>query len=89
MITVNQFLLDSKKPTWIVSSNKSVREALILMKEKNIGCLIVVGDNQKLEGIFSERDYAIKCVLAGLNSQDTKIHQLMSKTLLRLMVNNL
>ena len=52
MITVNQYLLDSKKQTWTVSSNKSVREALILMKEKNIGCLIVVGDNKKLEGIF-------------------------------------
>ena len=82
MITVNQFLLDSKKQTWIINSNKSVREALILMKEKNIGCLIVVGDNQKLEGIFSERDYARKCVLAGLNSQDTKIHQLMSKNVI-------
>ena len=89
MITVNQFLLDSKKQTWIINSNKSVREALILMKEKNIGCLIVVGDNQKLEGIFSERDYARKCVLAGLNSQNTKIHQLMSKNVITINGKNL
>ena len=52
------------------------------MKEKNIGYVIVTNENNKIEGIFSERDYARKCVLEGLNSQDTKVNQLMSKNII-------
>jgi len=82
MITVKQFLTENNKSTWTIDKNKSVREALNLMKEKNIGCVIVTNENNKIEGIFSERDYARKCVLEGLNSQDTKVHQLMSKNII-------
>ncbi len=82
MITVKQFLTENNKNTWTIDKNKSVREALVLMKEKNIGCVIVTNENNKIEGIFSERDYARKCVLEGLNSQDTKVHQLMSKNII-------
>jgi len=82
MITVKQFLAENNKNTWTIDKNKSVREALVLMKEKNIGCVIVTNENNKIEGIFSERDYARKCVLEGLNSQDTKVHQLMSKNII-------
>ncbi|MEK9918807.1 MAG: CBS domain-containing protein [Pelagibacteraceae bacterium] len=82
MITVKQFLKENNKNTWTIDKNKSVREALVLMKEKNIGCVIVTNENNKIEGIFSERDYARKCVLEGLNSQDTKVHQLMSKNII-------
>jgi len=82
MITVKQFLTENNKSTWTIDKNKSVREALVLMKEKNIGCVIVTNENNKIEGIFSERDYARKCVLEGLSSQDTKVHQLMSKNII-------
>jgi len=82
MITVKQFLTENNKSTWTIDKNKSVREALVLMKEKNIGCVIVTNEHNKIEGIFSERDYARKCVLEGLNSQDTKVHQLMSKNII-------
>ena len=82
MITVKQFLTENNKSTWTIDKNKSVREALVLMKEKNIGCVIVTNENNKIEGIFSERDYARKCVLEGLNSQDTKVNQLMSKNII-------
>ena len=82
MITVKQFLAENNKNTWTIDKNKSVREALVLMKEKNIGCVIVTNENNKIEGIFSERDYARKCVLEGLNSQNTKVHQLMSKNII-------
>jgi len=82
MITVKQFLTENNKNTWTIDKNKSVREALVLMKEKNIGCVIVTNENNKIEGIFSERDYARKCVLEGLNSQDTKVHRLMSKNII-------
>ena len=50
-------------PPHSVSSGAPVAKALELMKEMNIGCILVV-DDQKLVGIFSERDFLLK--LAGL-----------------------
>jgi CBS domain-containing protein len=48
------------------------------MADKNIGA-IVIKDQDKLIGIFSERDYARKVVLKGKNSTDTKLSEVMSK----------
>ena len=48
------------------------------MADKNIGA-IIVKDQDKLTGIFSERDYARKVVLKGKNSTDTKLAEVMSK----------
>jgi CBS domain-containing protein len=48
------------------------------MADKNIGA-IVIKDQDKLTGIFSERDYARKVVLQGKNSTDTRLAEVMSK----------
>jgi CBS domain-containing protein len=50
-------------PPHSLSSGTAVAKALELMKEMNIGCILVV-DLQQLVGIFSERDFLLK--LAGL-----------------------
>jgi CBS domain-containing protein len=63
---------------WSLSSNNTVRQALQLMADKNIGA-IVIKDQDNLTGIFSERDYARKVVLKGKNSNDTKLAEVMSK----------
>jgi len=78
MLTVGQFIEQTKRPTWTLSSNNTVRQALQLMADKNIGA-IVIKDQDKLIGIFSERDYARKVVLKGKNSTDTKLAEVMSK----------
>jgi len=72
MITVRQFIEQTKRPVWSLSSNNTVRQALQLMADKNIGA-IVIKDQDNLTGIFSERDYARKVVLKGKNSTDTKL----------------
>lgn len=56
-----------------------VIRAIELMCEKNIGGLLIV-DNGKLEGIFTERDYARKLILKGKSSKDTPIRDLMTKS---------
>ena len=78
MLTVGQFIKQTKRPTWTLSSNNTVRQALQLMADKNIGA-IVIKDQDKLTGIFSERDYARKVVLHGKNSTDTRLAEVMSK----------
>ena len=67
MLTAGQFIEQTKRPTWTLSANNTVRQALQLMADKNIGA-IVIKDQDKLIGIFSERDYARKVVLKGKNS---------------------
>ncbi len=59
-----------------VSSTASIFDALKIMAESNIGCLIVLeGDNYV--GIFTERDYARKIVLEGRSSDTTTVNEIM------------
>mgnify|MGYP001179604467 CR=1 FL=1 len=60
------------------TSSTSVLDALKLMSEKNIGALLVIDDG-KLTGIFSERDYARKVVLKGKASADTAVKEIMTE----------
>ena len=64
MKTVKQ-LLDTKQARIIaVPENISVLDALRVMTDKNISAVLVV-ENEKLSGIFTERDYARKIILQG------------------------
>jgi CBS domain-containing protein len=77
MKTISQFLEQSKRPVYSVGPNATVREALEIMAQHNIGALLVI-DGQTLEGIFSERDYARKVVLKGKSSSDAKVSEIMT-----------
>jgi CBS domain-containing protein len=70
-------LLRSKNRKLItVSSAASIYDALKIMAESNIGCLIVLeGDNYV--GMFTERDYARKIVLEGRSSDTTTVNEIM------------
>jgi CBS domain-containing protein len=60
-----------------VSPDVTVYHAIELMCEKNIGGLIIM-DDDKMVGIFTERDYARKLILKGKSSKDTLIKDLMT-----------
>lgn len=60
-----------------VAPATTVFEALGQMARHNIGALLVM-DGDRLAGIFSERDYARKVALRGLNSKDTPVGDLMT-----------
>lgn len=63
---------------WSISPEATVFEALQKFEEKNIGAILVVKEG-KLEGIFSERDYARKIVLKGLASKDSLVKDFMTR----------
>ena len=77
MKTISQFLDQSNRPIHSVGPNATIREALEIMAQHNIGALLVI-DGQTLVGIFSERDYARKVVLKGLSSNDAKVSEVMT-----------
>lgn len=77
MITVRDMLKRKPPVVWTVSPGMTVFEALELMAQKNVGALPVVEDG-RLVGMFSERDYARKCILMGRHSRETLVEELMS-----------
>jgi len=71
-------LLDTKEARIVsVADNISVLDALKVMTEKNISAVLVM-ENEKLLGIFTERDYARKIILQGKSSKDTLIREAMT-----------
>ena len=83
MTTLEDFLkLNENRKIWTISKDQSVRQALILMSEKNISAIIIVDNNDFPIGIFSERDYARKIILKGKSSKNTLLDEVMTKELI-------
>ncbi len=81
MFTVREILQSKDSKLWTIRTSASVFEALELMAEKNIGSLLVM-ENKKMQGIFSERDYARGIVLKGKSSKQTTVGELMTKNVI-------
>lgn len=78
MATSVKQILDQKGHTYhAVRQTDSVFDALSLMAQFDIGCVLVT-ENDRLVGIFTERDYARKVVLKGLLSRDVRVGDLMT-----------
>ncbi len=77
MKTMKLFLAEGHRFVYSIRPDVTVREALELMAQKNIGALLVM-DGQQLAGIFSERDYARKVVLKGRSSSDALVQDIMT-----------
>lgn len=77
MLTVKQLLHVKGRDVWTVSGDTSVFEALQLMADKDIGAVLVTDDG-RVVGIFSERDYARKVVLHGKSSKETLVREIMT-----------
>lgn len=70
-------ILQAKSTSIIfVSPDTTVFEALELMFEKNIGALLVM-EQEKFIGIFTERDYARKVILKGKSSKEIQVREIM------------
>ena len=76
-MTKLKLLLDGKGSNiWSVHPDDTVLDAIKLLAQKDIGALIVI-ENDKPVGIFTERDYARKVYLKGKSSLDTAVRDIM------------
>ena len=71
-------LLDIKgNQVYSISPNATIYDALKLMAEKEIGSLVVLED-EKMVGIFSEQDYGRRVILQSKNAQETLVGEIMT-----------
>ena len=74
-------VLDKKGHQYFyMKPENTVYEALQTMANKDVGAVMVV-ENNKLVGMFTERDYARKIVLHGLASKNTRVGDFMTREL--------
>ncbi|NPA92107.1 MAG: CBS domain-containing protein [Chloroflexi bacterium] len=75
--TIRQLLNKKGNQVWAISPDATVYQALELMADKDIGAVLVM-EGDKLVGIFSERDYARRCILRNRKSKETLVKDLMT-----------
>jgi len=75
---VRNILQNKNGKIWTTTPQASVYEAIGLMGEHNIGALVVMEEG-KVAGVFSERDYSRKVVLRGRTSRDTLVSEILSR----------
>lgn len=79
MTTVAEILQSKPQAqVWSVAPGDTVLTALRLMADKGVGALMVMED-ARIAGIFTERDYARKMVLHGRSSGATPVREVMTR----------
>lgn len=83
MTTVAQ-VLQSKADSAIftIKPHATVREAIALMADKEIGALVVTDQELHVVGIISERDYTRKIALLERSSHQTPVSEIMTAKVL-------
>lgn len=77
MATVWHLLNQKGRDVWSINPDQTVLEALELMTDKGIGAVIVL-ENDKIVGIFSERDFARFSAKKGSLSLYIPVNELMT-----------
>jgi CBS domain-containing protein len=77
-VRVSQVLSVKGHDVATISQERTVADALALLKERGIGALVVTGPAVPLAGIFSERDAVRALATSGAAALDQKVADLMS-----------
>lgn len=77
MSRVGDILKSKGSEVWSVAPETTVLATLELMAAKEAGAVLVLDDG-RLAGIFTERDYARKVVLAGRSSKEARVSEVMT-----------
>jgi CBS domain-containing protein len=76
MKTVGDVIKKKGNRLWSVIPSTTVYDTLKLMADKEIGAVLVLDEGRPV-GIFSERDYARQVILKGRASKDTPVREVM------------
>lgn len=88
MTTVAQVIKNKAvQSIFTISPNATVLEAIKIMADKGVGALVVAED-EKVVGIFSERDYTRKIALMERSSNNTLVSDIMTSKVISVSLNN-
>ena len=77
MKTLEQILQLKGRDVLVTSPGSTVYDSLALLAQHEVGALVVLEDDRPV-GLFSERDYARKVILKGLSSHDVLVGAIMA-----------
>ena len=77
MQTVSEILRRKQNPHNIINADAKVIDALIMMNSVNLSYLVVM-ENDRFVGIFSERDYTRNVILKGRTSDTSTVKEVMT-----------
>lgn len=77
MKPVSELLKKHDGTLWHVTPDMTVYAAVEKLARLDAGALLVM-DGDRLAGVFSERDYTRKITLAGRNSKETLVSEIMT-----------
>ncbi len=75
---VSNLLATKGRDVATISQERTVSDALQVLKERSIGALVVTGPTPPLVGIFSERDVVRALATRGESALQAKVAELMS-----------
>jgi len=77
-VQVSILLENKQQDVATISQERSVADALQLLKERGIGALVVTGAKAPIAGMFSERDVVRALATSGEAALQQKVAELMS-----------
>lgn len=79
MSTIGAILAEKGGAVVSIDGGSTVFDAVKLMVESNVGAILVTGGGEeRIAGIFTERDYLRRIAVEGRTSRDTKVAEVMS-----------
>ncbi len=78
MKTVSDVLKIKGKEVFTALPEDSIKSALVILKEQNVGALVVVDRDGEVGGIFSERDFVRFCADKDTVSLQTPLSEVMT-----------
>ncbi len=70
-----------RKAVETVAYNESVQRAAQLMRDENIGFLPVIDEHDRVVGIVTDRDIAVRAVAEALDAKSTEVAWVMTREL--------
>ena len=79
MSTIGAILEEKGRKVVSIDGEATVFEAVKLMVESNVGAILVTGaTDERIAGIFTERDYLRRIAVEGRTSRETRVNEVMS-----------